>query len=314
MTVETRLPASAATLDRARPPGSPIPRRPAPPPPPAVALPAARRRRPRAAALRLRRPVLRRSSRPSGCSRCSTRPGSPAPRTELDVDRMTGSGWTTTLACFSDPFFWNALWNTFTIGVLSTVPQLLMALGLAHLLNYRLRGPDVLAGRDADARTPPRWPPRRWSSRCSSAATRAWSTGLLALRRDRPGRLAATRLDGPDRHLGHRHLALDRLQRADLPGRDAGDPGRPVRGGRDRRRQPLAAVPARHAARRCARRSCSPSSSPPSAPPSSSASRCCSAAAANGGTARPVPDPRRCTCTSRAGNFGTSGGRRRSPG
>ncbi|MEU7555061.1 sugar ABC transporter permease [Streptomyces sp. NPDC044571] len=37
-------------------------------------------------------------------------------------------------------FFWNALANTFTIGVLSTVPQLLMALGLAHLLNYRMRG------------------------------------------------------------------------------------------------------------------------------------------------------------------------------
>lgn len=37
-------------------------------------------------------------------------------------------------------FFWNALANTFTIGVLSTVPQLLTALGLAHLLNYRLRG------------------------------------------------------------------------------------------------------------------------------------------------------------------------------
>ncbi|GGR19357.1 carbohydrate ABC transporter permease [Streptomyces roseolus] len=37
-------------------------------------------------------------------------------------------------------FFWNALLNTFTIGVISTVPQLLMALGLAHLLNYKLRG------------------------------------------------------------------------------------------------------------------------------------------------------------------------------
>ncbi|MFF3607917.1 carbohydrate ABC transporter permease [Streptomyces sp. NPDC002463] len=36
-------------------------------------------------------------------------------------------------------YFWNALLNTFTLGVLSTVPQLLMALGLAHLLNYRLR-------------------------------------------------------------------------------------------------------------------------------------------------------------------------------
>ncbi|MFD9306775.1 carbohydrate ABC transporter permease [Streptomyces sp. NPDC060048] len=37
-------------------------------------------------------------------------------------------------------FFWNALANTFTIGAISTVPQLLMALGLAHLLNYKLRG------------------------------------------------------------------------------------------------------------------------------------------------------------------------------
>ncbi|MET9378310.1 sugar ABC transporter permease [Streptomyces sp. NPDC002992] len=37
-------------------------------------------------------------------------------------------------------FFWQALLNTFTIGVISTVPQLLMALGLAHLLNYKLRG------------------------------------------------------------------------------------------------------------------------------------------------------------------------------
>ena len=36
--------------------------------------------------------------------------------------------------------FWNALLNTFTIGVISTVPQLLMALGLAHLLNSKLRG------------------------------------------------------------------------------------------------------------------------------------------------------------------------------
>ncbi|WP_234313850.1 carbohydrate ABC transporter permease [Streptomyces sp. NBRC 109706] len=43
-------------------------------------------------------------------------------------------------ALWQDDRFWNALANTITIGVLSTVPQLLMALGLAHLLNYRLRG------------------------------------------------------------------------------------------------------------------------------------------------------------------------------
>jgi cellobiose transport system permease protein len=41
---------------------------------------------------------------------------------------------------FTNPAFYNALWKTFTIGVLSTVPQLLIALGLAHLLNYRMRG------------------------------------------------------------------------------------------------------------------------------------------------------------------------------
>src|SRR3954467_7155484 len=39
-----------------------------------------------------------------------------------------------------DPRFWSALRNTFDIWVLSTVPQLLLALGLAHILNHaRLR-------------------------------------------------------------------------------------------------------------------------------------------------------------------------------
>lgn len=37
-------------------------------------------------------------------------------------------------------FFWNAFRNTISIGIISTVPQLCMALGIAHLLNYRLRG------------------------------------------------------------------------------------------------------------------------------------------------------------------------------
>ena len=40
---------------------------------------------------------------------------------------------------FDDEFFWNAAKNTLYIGVLSTVPQLLMAMGLAHILNYKLR-------------------------------------------------------------------------------------------------------------------------------------------------------------------------------
>jgi cellobiose transport system permease protein len=41
---------------------------------------------------------------------------------------------------FTSESFWNALWKTITLGVLSTVPQLLLALGLAHLLHYKLRG------------------------------------------------------------------------------------------------------------------------------------------------------------------------------
>lgn len=41
---------------------------------------------------------------------------------------------------FDDPRFWNAMRNTLSIWVLSTVPQLVIALGLAHLLNHtRLR-------------------------------------------------------------------------------------------------------------------------------------------------------------------------------
>ncbi|MBS1698620.1 MAG: sugar ABC transporter permease [Actinobacteria bacterium] len=40
---------------------------------------------------------------------------------------------------FADPFFWNALWNTITLGVLACGPQLIIALGVANLLNYKMR-------------------------------------------------------------------------------------------------------------------------------------------------------------------------------
>ncbi|MFI6682479.1 carbohydrate ABC transporter permease [Streptomyces sp. NPDC050485] len=53
---------------------------------------------------------------------------------------MTWVGLRNFSRLMSDDFFWNALKNTVTIGLLSTVPQLLIALGIAHLLNYRLRG------------------------------------------------------------------------------------------------------------------------------------------------------------------------------
>src|SRR4249919_3199536 len=55
-------------------------------------------------------------------------------------DQMTWVGLGNYSRLIHDHQFWNALWNTFTIGVISTVPQLLMALGLAHILNYRMRG------------------------------------------------------------------------------------------------------------------------------------------------------------------------------
>ncbi|AWW41519.1 MULTISPECIES: carbohydrate ABC transporter permease [Streptomyces] len=62
-------------------------------------------------------------------------------RAELaSMDLMEWVGFDNFIELAKDDRFWNALGNTFTIGVLSAVPQLLMALGLAHLLNYRLRG------------------------------------------------------------------------------------------------------------------------------------------------------------------------------
>ncbi len=40
---------------------------------------------------------------------------------------------------FTDGYFWNAAFNTLSIGVLSTAPQLVLAIWLAHLLNRPLR-------------------------------------------------------------------------------------------------------------------------------------------------------------------------------
>ncbi|CAM5534926.1 carbohydrate ABC transporter permease [Streptomyces abikoensis] len=61
-------------------------------------------------------------------------------RVELaSPDHMEWVGLHNYVRLLDDAFFWNALRNTLTIGVLSTVPQLLMALWLAHLLHYRLR-------------------------------------------------------------------------------------------------------------------------------------------------------------------------------
>ncbi len=52
---------------------------------------------------------------------------------------MTWVGLRNYTRIFDDEFFWNAAQNTLTIGIISTVPQLLMAMGIAHILNYKLR-------------------------------------------------------------------------------------------------------------------------------------------------------------------------------
>jgi cellobiose transport system permease protein len=57
-----------------------------------------------------------------------------------DLDHSSWVGLDNYRNLLESDFFWKAVKNTFLIGVISTVPQLLMAIGIAHLLNYRLRG------------------------------------------------------------------------------------------------------------------------------------------------------------------------------
>ncbi|MBZ6112606.1 MULTISPECIES: carbohydrate ABC transporter permease [Streptomyces] len=57
--------------------------------------------------------------------------------TSLDQSEWVGLDNFATI--LQDSEFWTAVSNTFIIGVISTVPQLMVALGLAHLLNYKLR-------------------------------------------------------------------------------------------------------------------------------------------------------------------------------
>ncbi|MFM9594958.1 carbohydrate ABC transporter permease [Streptomyces scabiei] len=60
-----------------------------------------------------------------------------------DLDNQTWVGLDNYENLLSSDFFWNSLWVTAAIGVIATVPQLMMAIGIAHLLNYRLRGSTV---------------------------------------------------------------------------------------------------------------------------------------------------------------------------
>ncbi|MBG0561969.1 carbohydrate ABC transporter permease [Actinoplanes aureus] len=56
-----------------------------------------------------------------------------------DPDKTGWAGTENFARLFSDEDFWNALFNTFGIFILSTVPQLLLALIIANLLNHKLR-------------------------------------------------------------------------------------------------------------------------------------------------------------------------------
>ncbi|MCA6094335.1 sugar ABC transporter permease [Streptomyces sp. SCA3-4] len=147
-------------------------------------------------------------------------------------------------------FFWNALRNTFTIGVLSTVPQLLMALGLAHLLHHRLRAATfwrvallaphatsvaaatlvfvLLYGRDygmvnwaLDAAEigPVDWQNGTWSSRCAVSSIVIWRwTGYnaliyLAAMQAVPDELyESAALDGASRLRQFRHVTVPALR------------------------------------------------------------------------------------------------------
>jgi cellobiose transport system permease protein len=63
------------------------------------------------------------------------------------LDDPTQNGWAgfaNFARLFHDEAFWNALYNTFGIFLLSTVPQLFMALIVASVLNHRLRGQTFL--------------------------------------------------------------------------------------------------------------------------------------------------------------------------
>jgi cellobiose transport system permease protein len=149
-----------------------------------------------------------------------------------------------------DPYFWNALGNTVSIWLLSTVPQLLAALWIAHLLNHRLRArtalrmgvllPNVtsivavtivftlLFGRDFGmvnwllgrlGAGPVDWQANTWSSHLAVALIVAWRwTGynaliFLASMQAIPGHLyEAAELDGASQAQQFRRITVPMLR------------------------------------------------------------------------------------------------------
>ena len=229
------------------------------------------------------------------------------------MDEMTWVGFDNYTRLIHDDAFWNALLNTVTIGLISTVPQLLIALGLAHLLHYKLRGATfwrvsllmpyatsvaaativfaMLFGRDfglinwflgvfgfdnID------WENGRWTSQIAISVIVTWRwTGynaliyLAAMQAIPKDLYEAAEVDGASRWQQLRHVT----------------------------------IPA------SSRRSSSRSSSRRSGRRSSSASRCSSAAPAGTGAAQTTSTrPSASSSTSRGGSTSSSAGQRRRPG
>ena len=181
------------------------------------------------------------SSASSGSSRSATPRTSRSPTGTCSTPVAHFIGLHNYALLIHDSYFWNAVENTFGIWFLSTVPQLLLALVIAHRAEHEAAGAHVLPhGHLAAAGD---------VARRGRADLHADLRTRLRLRELRPrlGRHPPRLLGGRplllvDRALGDGDLALDGLQRAHLPRGDAVDPRRALRGRRSRRRAPLAAV------------------------------------------------------------------------
>ncbi len=137
----------------------------------------------------------------------------------------------------AQPRFWDAVVNTFSIFLLSSVPQILLAIAIAACWT----------------RTCGRRRSGGWASWCPTWSLRSPSPSIFGqLFADQSGVINAVltgigldpigwhseRLWSPRRHRDHGQLPLDRLQHLDLPRRDAGRAPRRHRGRRGRRRHP----------------------------------------------------------------------------
>ncbi len=96
---------------------------------------------------------------------------------ELHRRHQSSSAWTTTASCSATTQFWNAVVQHRRHLRVATVPQLLLALLLANVLNRQSAGAHAVPDGRAHAEHHLGRRGRRSSSPSSSAATSAWSTG-----------------------------------------------------------------------------------------------------------------------------------------